>query len=319
LAALSGVAAGLAWVGGSWLAARRLSHRLISPQGLAPPTSNRQDLLAALRRRTPHVSELRHAGSPLAPDELQATFASPEHPAARPTILFLHGKGGNAAEWQPDALRALSLGYNVLLPDLRGHGESGGTFVTFGLLEKGDLQNAVDAACERFGIPADRLGVHSCSAGSSVALEFAAGRPEVKAVWLESPFADVRGMARHYLAVATGIPAPLLGLVTSFAVATAASRVRRDLGLARSAAGLERLDPLRAVSRVRAPVCLVYGRDDRLIPPRFATRLEQSLPPGSEVWTPAAGHCHHEDEAEKVLPEEYARRWTEFFAKHLPV
>jgi hypothetical protein len=44
------------------------------------------------------------------------------------------------------------------------------------------------------------------------------------------------------------------------------------------------------------------------------------LPAGSTVWRASgAGHCHHDNEAEKVLPEEYARRWSEFFLQNLPV
>jgi hypothetical protein len=312
------LSAGLAWAGGSWLAARRLSDRLISPEGLVPPSRRREDLLAALQSSVPLVAELRHPGSSRDPVELSAVFASPGDAPGRPTLLFLHGKGGNAAEWTPDAQRALSIGYNVLLPDLRGHGGSGGAFVTFGLLEKDDLARGVARAAELFGISSERIGVHACSAGSSVALEYAVDRAGVRALWLESPFADLKQMARHYLSVMTGVPGPLLALATRWAASRAASRIRRELGLPKSASGLEGVDPLRAMARVRAPVCLVYGRHDRLIPPRFADRLTRGLPPGSEIWNPDAGHCHHEDEAERVLPEQYAQRWRAFFAKHLP-
>ena len=76
----------------------------------------------------------------------------------------------------------------MLLPDLRGHGRSGGSFFTFGFLEKDDLALTIAAARDGFGIDAERIGIHSCSAGSSVALEFAADRAGVRAIWLESPF-----------------------------------------------------------------------------------------------------------------------------------
>src|SRR6202162_1011017 len=145
--------------------------------------------------------------------------ASPGRAAAgRPTLLFLHGKGGNAAEWRPEALRALACGYNVLLPDLRGHGQSGGRFVTHGFLEKEDLANAIACARDRHGIDSGRLGVHGCSAGPALAIEFAADRYGVRALWLESPYADAKAMARHYLSRATGLPPWLLGLTSHFPV-----------------------------------------------------------------------------------------------------
>jgi pimeloyl-ACP methyl ester carboxylesterase len=63
----------------------------------------------------------------------------------------------------------------------------------------------------------------------------------------------------------------------------------------------------------------VYGRTDRLVPMPFVERLAGALPPGSAVWETPAGHCHHEDEPEKVLAAEYRRRWEDFFRRHLPV
>jgi hypothetical protein len=317
LALLAG--AGASYVGGSYLAARALSNRLISPQGLTPCLAKREDLLDALARANYQVSDDRHAGSARAPEELATIFASPGDPASRPTILFIHGKGGNAAEWQPDALRALHLGYNVLLPDLRGHGASAGRFFTFGLLESDDLANALDHARARHGIDPRRLGIHSCSAGSSVAIEFAS-REDCLALWLESPFAEPREMARHYLAVLTGLPQWFLALTTRWAVARAVARVRRDLRIPASAEGLERLDPLAAVRRIRGKICLVYGEEDELVPARFVERFEAALPQGSLVWrVSGAGHCHHEDEAQRVLEKEYRLRWTEFFRENLPV
>ncbi len=314
------LAGGAAYVGGSYLAARFLSRRLISPEGLGPTLVDREDLLEALRAAGARVADFRHSGSRLDPAALAAIYASPGPPEGRPAILFLHGKGGCAAEWQPDALRALSQGYSVLLPDLRAHAPSGGAFVTYGVLEKEDLALAIEAARSRFGLDASRLGVHACSAGSTVALEFAAGRSDVRAVWLESPYADPLEMARHYLAVSTGLPRWMLALTTHWALRMAVAHIRRQLGVRREDADGGRVDPVRSLGRIAAPVCLVYGDRDELVPPRFTERLEAQLPDGSAVWkAPGAGHCHHENEAEMVLKEEYERRWREFFRKNLPV
>jgi len=308
---------GLSYLGGSWLAARSLSRRLVSAQGLKPATARRENLVSALHGAVPLVKDFRHAGSARHPVELAALFASPGEPASRPTILFTHGKGGNAAEWEPDALRALAAGYNVLLPELRGHAPSGGAFVTYGLLEKEDLVNAVAWVGERYGVAADRLGVHSCSAGSAIALELAAHASGVKALWLESPFAEPEAMARHYLSRATRLPGAVLHLTSRWAVRRALERIRKDLGS--SEEKLVLLDPARTLARLSARVLLVYGEKDELVPPRFVRRLVAALPPGGEVWRTPAGHCHHDDQTSNVLPAEYERRWKEFFGRSLPV
>ena len=312
-------ASGLVYLGGSYLAARALAKRLVSPEGFGPAPGRHEDLLVALESAATVVANLRHRGSARLPVELSAIFASPGEPERRPTILFLHGKGGDASEWEPDALRALRLGYNVLLPDLRGHGRSGGSFFTFGFLEKEDLALTIAAARDGFGLDADRIGIHSCSAGSSVALEFAADRTGIRAIWLESPFGQPREMARHYLSRVTRLPSPLMALTSRLAIARAVARVRRELGAGEGSGGLALLDPVHAVSRVTAPILLVHGDGDRLVPARFTHALAAALPPHSAAWNVSgAGHCHNEDEPLAVARLAYVRRWTEFFSTYMP-
>ena len=320
LALLAGGSA--SFVGCSYLAARALAKRLISAEGLGPANADvrRQDLLDALSRSGASVSDFRHRGSAWNPVELAAIFVSAGGSEAphRATVVFLHGKGGSDAEWRPDAIRALAAGYNVLIPSLRGHPPSGGSFVTYGFLEKDDLAECVASARDRFGIDPDRLGVHACSAGSTIALEFAARNPGVRALWLESAYADGFRMARQYLSAATGLPPWSLDLTTRLAVRIALARIRRELGIP-GRGGLDRVDPLRSAASLSGRVCLVYGERDRLVPPRFTARLEEALPPDTLIWRArGAGHCHHDDEPEKVMPEEYDRRWREFFGASLP-
>jgi pimeloyl-ACP methyl ester carboxylesterase len=318
LAAL-GSAAGAAYLGGSSIASRALADRLLSPRGLGPVPDRYGELHDALRSAARRVAEIRHPGSARLPVELASIFASPGDPAPRATILFLHGKGGNASEWTEDAVRALRLGYDVLLPDLRGHGRSGGAFFTLGYLEKEDLALMLEAAHTQHAVDPERIGIHSCSAGSSVALEFAANRAGVRAIWLESPFAQPLEMARHYLSRATRVPGFLLTLTSRWAVERAVARVARELGVHDPKGGLSLLDPVQAAARVTAPVLLVHGEDDTLVPPRFMARLAAALPPRSAVWNVAgAGHCHHADQPAEVARQAYARRWEEFFRTYLP-
>ncbi len=321
IAASSVLGAAGAYLAGSWLAGKALARLLISPEGLEPVRERREDLLSALRESGASVDDFRYRGSRYDPVELAAIYASPPpREVQRPAILFLHGKGGAAAEWRPEALRALASGYAVLLPDLRAHGESRGEFFTYGFLEKDDMANAIEAARDRFGLDPARLGLHACSAGSFPALEYASHSRSVHALWIESPYADAREMARHYLSLWTGLPAGLLSLTSQWAVARAVRRVRRQLALPPEAPGLEAVDPILAIQRIEAPVCLVYGERDELVPPRFVHRFEEALPPGSEVWKAEnAGHCHHEDEPARVATEEYDRRWRQFFSRHLPL
>ena len=315
--AWSAAVAGGAYLAGSYAAAVALADALVSPTGLAPGVDDRRRFLDALAGPSRTVETFAHAGSARDPVSLTATFASPGNPGRRATILFLHGKGGNATEWLPDARRALDAGYNVLCPDLRGHGSSGGRFITYGLLEQEDVRKALAAAAERFGADASRLGVHGCSSGCATALQLAADNPAVRALWLESPFGDVRGMARHYLHLKSGLPAWALGLTTQWALARADAKIRRALSLPRER-GLAAMDPIAAAARIRCATALVYGARDELALPEFLGDLEAALPRTTAVWEVAtAGHCHHADQPLAVETEEYERRWNEFFAGRL--
>jgi pimeloyl-ACP methyl ester carboxylesterase len=317
--AWSAAAAGGAYLAGSYAAAVALADTLISPTGLAPGVDDRQLFLDNLGLSARIVEAFEHAGDARDPVRLVATFASPGDAASRATILFLHGKGGNATEWLPDARRALEAGFNVLCPDLRGHGGSEGRFITFGLLERGDVQNALDAVASRFGIDPSRLGVHGCSSGCSTALQLAAENPAVRALWLESPFGEVRGMARHYLHLKSGLPVWALGLTTDLAISRADAKVRRALSLSKEE-GLDSMDPISAAGRIRCPTALVYGRRDELALPEFLGELEEALPRTTTVWEVAtAGHCHHSDQPLAVEKEDYERRWREFFLSRMGV
>ena len=312
-------AGALVYAAGSYAAARALAPLLTSPRGLGPAPGRHEDLLAALEATAPIVGNLRHRGSARLPVDLAATFASPGEPERRATIVFLHGKGGDASEWEAEALRALKLGYNVLVPDLRGHGRSGGSIFTLGYLEKEDLALTIEAARNGFGLDEGRLGIHSCSAGSSVALEFAAGRSGIRAIWLESPFGSPREMAKQYLSRATRLPGPLVALTSRWAVARAEAEVRNALGVGPGSGGLDAVDPIRSAARVTAPVLLVHGVEDRLVPPRLMHELAAALPPRSAIWNVSgAGHCHHDDEPAAMAKLAYARKWQEFFGTYLP-
>jgi pimeloyl-ACP methyl ester carboxylesterase len=55
-------------------------------------------------------------------------------------VILLHGLGDNRLGMTGYAELLLNHGYNVLLPDARSHGASGGELATYGLLERDDIR-----------------------------------------------------------------------------------------------------------------------------------------------------------------------------------
>ena len=290
---------------------RSFAGLLLSPVGLAPVTASAEAFREAVHTaagRTGVVETLVHDGDPREPARLVTLFASPGAPATRPTLLFLHGKGGAGSEWTRDAVRALRLGFNVLVPELRGHPPSTGRRVTYGLFETNDLLLLLDRAGAKFGVTPSRLGIDGCSMGALLALQLAAARPPA-ALWLQSPFGDLEEMAVHYLHRATALPRWLLGAPVRALV----RRLERKEGLV-----LTRVDPLAAARRVTCPAVVVHGENDGLVPIRFSPPLYEALAGEKSFWrVPDCGHCHHPDEPQARQTEEYERRWTTFFLRHV--
>jgi hypothetical protein len=288
-----------------------LAGILFSPVGLAPATASVEAFHAAVRAAMGpdgRMEILTHDGDPREPARLSALFATRGRPETRGTLLFLHGKGGCGAEWMPDAVRALRLGFNVLVPELRGHPPSTGARITYGILETGDMLRLLDLAESRFGVARTRLGVDGCSMGALVALHLAAAASPA-ALWLQAPFGDMQAMAAHYLHRATGLPAFLFALPVRILI----RRIARTEGL-----DLSEADPMRAARRVACPAVVVHGEEDDLVPIRFAPRVYEALAGEKSFWrVPRCGHCHHADEPQAVVRAEYERRWTEFFRLRL--
>ena len=284
---VSALSAGVAlFVLGSWLAARRLAPRLVSPVGLGPPPDRQRELLATLRGVAPIVEEFRHPGGSLDPVELAATFASPGDPARRPTILFLHGKGGRACEWEDSALLALALGYNVLLPDLRGHGSSGGRTPRSASSRR--TTREPDRRGRRSGEWTPAASPSTPVRGVAVALELAGHLTEIRAVWLESR-SPTRGRWRGTTSRSRpGISAALLSLTPGGRFRARVAQVSAELGLEQVARGWRRPTLVAALGRVRCPVGLVYGDADRLVPP-LSSSAAGGWPPEARYSAAARG------------------------------
>src|ERR1700757_4716376 len=89
-----------------------------------------------------------------------------------PTVVFLHGAGMDHTAWAQHDRWFAHHGYNVLAPDLPGHGRSAGKLLAT-IAEMADWTSALlDAA----GVSTARLIGHSM--GSLVALEMAARHPD---------------------------------------------------------------------------------------------------------------------------------------------
>lgn len=157
-----------------------------------------------------------------------------------PVLLYLQGNGGSIAGRADKAMRMRQRGYGVLLAGYRGYGGNPGQPSETGLIVDGTawLEHLRAA-----GVPDDRIVLYGESLGTGVATALA-GQTNVAAVVLEAPFTSIREIAaRRYWFV------PVRWLL-------------RDP-----------FDSLARIGDLAAPLLVVHGSDDRLIPVGDGRRL----------------------------------------------
>lgn len=181
---------------------------------------------------------------------------------AAPAVLLFHGNAGTIADRTPLARAYLENGISILLLSYRGYGRSGGSPSLEGVAHDGAA--ALDWLVGRLGDPG-RIVLHGRSLGGAVAVRVGSDR-QVAGVILESTFTTLEEIAR---AVYPFLPSFLF---------------RRLEGHA---------DALEAVRRVRAPVLVVHGTADRLIPVRMGRALVEAAGNGA-LWYEVAGAGHND-------------------------
>jgi len=100
-------------------------------------------------------------------------------------VVLLHGSGSTRSAVLDHAAVLAGGGYGVLLPDARGHGDSGGRAMDFGWFGDADVAGALDYLAGRPDVDAGRLAVMGLSMGGEEAIGAAAGDPRVQAVVAE--------------------------------------------------------------------------------------------------------------------------------------
>jgi fermentation-respiration switch protein FrsA (DUF1100 family) len=176
----------------------------------------------------------------------------------RPVVAYFHGNGGHIGYRAERLRRFARSGYGVLMLEYRGYGGNPGTPSEAGLYADGAA--ALDFL-EHEGTMPNRLVLYGESLGSGVAVYLAARR-EIAALILEAPFTSVAEVAQYHY---------------SFIPASALVR--------------DRFEALSSIGKVKAPILVLHGDRDRVVPVRFGHALFDAAPDPKEAWfAPQAGH-----------------------------
>jgi fermentation-respiration switch protein FrsA (DUF1100 family) len=190
------------------------------------------------------------------------------------TLLYSHGNGGNIGDRVSIArLFVEQLGVGVFLYDYRGYGRSHGAPSEAGL-----IRDAVGAraALLREGVAAEHVVYFGRSLGSAVTVDLAIAHPP-RGVVLESPFTSVRAMGN--------------------AVLPGAGYLFRT-----------RWDSLAKIGRLRAPLLVIHGESDEVVPFAQGRALFEAAPE-PKTFVTLRGSRHYDLEA---AWSDYWAAWRRF-------
>ncbi len=123
---------------------------------------------------------------------LSAEWQPPPRPA--PAIVLVHMLTRSHRDWDAAAAALNESGFGVLALDLRGHGDSSGSWAGGLAPLQQDVQAAVDWLKSRDDVLGGRIGIAGASLGASLASLVAASDGAVRSIALLSPAAEYRGL-----------------------------------------------------------------------------------------------------------------------------
>lgn len=160
-------------------------------------------------------------------------------------LLLCHGNAGNVADRVLHASLLTAVGFDVLMFDYRGYGRSSGKPSEQGTYT--DARAALACLMRKPGVDASRVIYLGESLGGAVAVELALAHPPAGLVLL-STFASVREMRRvHY----PFVPAALVP---------------------------DAYPTLQRIRELRAPLLVVHGEGDEIVPLSQARALFEAAP-----------------------------------------
>jgi uncharacterized protein len=213
----------------------------------------------------PHHGDTRRLEYHAADDQQLFGFVVQPEPAGSPArvLIAFHGNADLAVRQIPWAEEvARRSGWTVLLAEYRGYGGAPGTPSVSGL--RLDAQAALAIARDSLGGRDGEIAYFGHSLGSAVATELAASAPPSRLI-LQSPFTSARDMARIIVA--------------------------RPLEAAWRFISRVHYDNITIVGELDAPVWVVHGANDMIIPASMGAELhERARIQGELRIVPGAGH-----------------------------
>jgi dipeptidyl aminopeptidase/acylaminoacyl peptidase len=184
--------------------------------------------------------------------KLKALLIRSDSLKTKGTIIMVHGIRAYKERFIPISKQINDSGYNVVMPDLRAHGESEGQYCTFGNKEKFDISALIDTLNTMPNINQNYI-IWGQSLGAAVSLQAMAIDKRIKLGIIESTFSDYRQIVHDYSRHTLGFEA---GALIDYFI-----WLSENIGDFKA----DETIPANAAKQINQPVLMVHGTKDKRI------------------------------------------------------
>ncbi|AMV39535.1 alpha/beta hydrolase [Planctomyces sp. SH-PL62] len=219
----------------------------------------------------------------------------------RRLIVLVHGMWSAWPEMAALGRDLHERGYDVLLFDLRGHGQSDSARLSLGSRERADLRAVLDWARGE-GYEEDRIGWLGYSMGAATLVLEAAVNPAIRIAVLDSPYGDLPRLLEGQLSKHSRLPSWFNPGILACARLLYGLRTEDLVPIAAAAAWGDR------------PMLLIHGEADSTVPVAQARSLGRAV--GAACLTAFLPGVEHV-EAYRSDPRRYVALISRFFDDNL--
>lgn len=235
--------------------------------------------------------------------KLYAEYVRANKPSKK-TAMLVHGYGDCNVDMMPiGRMYTKSLDMNIILPDLRFAGKSGGNHIQMGWNDRLDIKQWITTIPQIFGDSVEVI-VHGVSMGAATTMMLSGDNdvPEyVKAYIEDCGYTSVDEQFSKELYERFSLPrTPFIP------IASAICNLKYGWNFKEASA-------LEQVKKCNRPMLFIHGSADKFVPTKMVYPLYEAHPGVKELWiVPEVEHAksYHD------YPEEYAKRVKQFIQKH---
>ena len=217
-------------------------------------------------------------------------------------VIISHGYKGNGETMANFAQMFHNLGFNVLLPDDRAHGESAGKYISFGWLDRLDYQEWLNRLINRLGEQVKIVLFGVSMGGATVEMMSGEDLPsQVKCIIADCGYSSIKEELAYLLKKQYHLPEyPIYPLVSTIS--------RHRLGFY-----LGDVSSKEQLAKNKLPIFFIHGEKDTYVPSYMALENYQATSAPKELWLVAnATHA----ESFWINPVAYRQRIVQFLGKY---